>query len=452
MTNKTASDKLGTMDIRSLIITMSVPMMISMMVQAIYNIVDSYYVSHISEAALTAVSMSFPIQGFKIAASVGTGVGMNALLSRALGAKDKKYANKIAHNALILMFMWYSLFLIFGIFFTEAFFERQGASGEILMHGKAYLSIISTFSIFQFIQIYNERLLQATGLPMLSMLSQAVGAITNIILDPIFIFGYLGVPAMGAKGAAIATILGQTTGMAVSFLFNKYKNQDINYKFLGIEFDSSVIKEILKVGLPTTVMQSVGSVMGYLFNQILLTFTSTAVAVFGIYFKVQSFVFMPVFGLNNGTVPIMAYNYGAKNKDRIIETYKKAALYASIVMVLGLLIMQLFAANIMSIFNANDEMMHIGVSALRRISLCFVFVGFSIATSGMFQALGKSMYSLIISSIRQIGILIPVAYLISKRGVLNDVWWAFLIAEFCSFFVVLFFLKEIKKGVLDKID
>ena len=442
-------NKMGVVPVKKLLITMSLPMMISMLVQALYNVVDSLFVAQIGENALTAVSLAFPVQNLMIAIAVGTGVGINALLSRSLGQKDYKEANRAANNGVFLAVLSYLLFAVFGIFFTRIFFEMQTSDQEIIEFGCSYLSICTIASFAIFGQIVFERLLQSTGQTFYTMITQGVGAIVNIILDPILIFGLLGFPKMGVAGAAVATVLGQIAGMVLAILFNLKKNHEIQLKFRGFRPNGKTIARIYAVGVPSIIMTAIASVMTFGLNKILLMYSSTAAAVFGIYFKLQSFVFMPVFGLNNGMVPILSYNYGAQNKRRMIQTFRLSIFYATSIMVVGLVLFQIFPEPILRLFNASDTMMEIGVIALRVISLSFLFAGFGIMTSSVFQALGDGVLSMLVSIVRQLVVLLPAAYLLAKTIGLNAIWWSFPIAEvaaviFCSLVLLHIYKKTIK--------
>ena len=430
--NIVKENKMGTMPINKLLITMSLPMMISMLVQALYNVVDSIFVSQISENALTAVSLAFPVQNFMIAVGVGTGVGINALLSRALGEKNFEEANKVANNGVFLEVMSYLAFFIMGILFSKKFFQWQTDIEDIVNGGYLYLIICTTCSFGMYGQIVFEKLMQSTGRTFYSMISQLTGAVINIILDPILIFGLFGLPKMGITGAAVATVLGQISSMSLGIYLNKTKNKEIKIKVKGFRPNLKTIKKIYAVGIPSIVMSSIGSIMTFGVNKILLVFTSTATAVFGVYFKLQSFIFMPVFGINNGMVPIVSYNYGARNKDRLMQTVKTSIIYAIGIMLIGLAIFQLMPKQLLGLFNASEEMISIGIPALRIISLSFIFAGYCIVVGSMFQALGNGIMSLIVSIGRQLVVLLPAAYLLSKSGNLNLVWWAFPIAELAS--------------------
>lgn len=442
-------NKMGTMPINKLLISMSLPMMISMLVQALYNVVDSIFVSQISENALTAVSLAFPVQNFMIAVGVGTGVGINALLSRSLGEKKFEQANRVANNGVFLAVLSYIAFLILGIIFSRRFFQWQTDIKDIVDGGYSYLIIVTTCSFGMYGQIVFEKLMQSTGKTIFSMTTQLTGAIVNIVLDPILIFGLFGFPKLGISGAAIATVIGQICGMSLGIYLNTTKNKEIKVEVKNFRPSLRTIKEIYAVGIPSIIMASIGSVMTFGLNKILLVFSSTATAVFGVYFKLQSFIFMPVFGINNGMVPIIAYNYGARNKDRLMKTVKISIMYGISIMLIGLVIFQVFPKELLSLFNASDKMISIGVPALRTISISFLFAGYCIVVSSMFQALGNGVMSMIVSLVRQLIVLLPVAYLLSKSGNLNMVWWAYPIAEIASVCLSLIGFKYVyKKEVL----
>ena len=444
-------NKMGVMPVDKLLISMSFPMMMSMLVQALYNIVDSIFVSRIDENALTAVSLAFPLQSLMVAIGVGTGVGVNALLSRSLGEKEYDKVNKVAANGIFLSFLSYLLFLIIGLVAVNPFYMSQTKDAQILQYGKEYMTVVCCCSFGMYGQFIFERLLQSTGKTVYSMLTQLVGAIINIILDPIMIFGLFGVPAMGVKGAAVATVIGQTCAGLLALYINKKKNTEVKLSFQGFKPDAEIIKSIYKVGFPSIVMQSIGSVMTYGLNQILLVFTSTAAAVFGVYFKLQSFVFMPVFGLNNGMVPIVAFNYGARNKERVVKAIKLSIYYAEAIMALGFLIFQILPKQLFMLFDASDVMLSLGVPCLRIISISFLFAGFCIICGSAFQALGNGVYSMIVSIARQLFVLLPVAYLLSKLGNVNYVWWSFPIAEMISVTLSVYFLMKIHKTIISRI-
>lgn len=446
-------NKMGTLPLGKLLIQMSLPMMISMFVQALYNIVDSIFVAQISENALTAVSLAFPIQNLLIAVAVGTGVGINSLLSRRLGEKRQDQVDKAAMNGIFLTICSFILFVIIGIFVPRPYFESQTDNVEIIEYGITYMQICLIASVGLCGSITFERLLQSTGFTMLSMISQLVGTLFNIVFDPILIFGYCGFPEMGIAGAAIATVLGQIAAMFVSLFLNLKKNKEIHFSFKGLLPDWKIIKEIYAVGIPSIILSSIGSVMVYFLNMIIGAFTTTAIAVFGVYFKLQSFVFMPVFGLNNGAVPIIAYNYGAKKKERIIKAVKLSAFTAAGIMCIGTLIFELFPVQLLKLFNASPEMLQIGVKALRIIGIHFPIAAFCIIFGCVFQALGLGIQSMVISFVRQLIVLLPVAWLLSLTGNIDNVWWAFPIAEVSSLTLSVIFLKQVyKKYILPMKD
>lgn len=444
-------NKMGTMPVNKLLISMSLPMMISMLVQALYNIVDSIFVSRISENALTAVSLAFPIQSLMIAVAVGTAVGVNALLSRSLGEKEFERANQTAENGIFLAMVSFLIFVLVGLFVSEPFFRSQTKIEEIVIFGKEYLTVCCCASLGVFMQCMFERLLQSTGKTMYTMFTQGLGAITNIILDPILIFGYFGMPKMGVTGAAVATVIGQFFAALLAIYFNFKKNDEIHISFRKFKPNWRLIGTIYQVGLPSIIMQAIGSVMTYGMNLILVSFTETATAVFGVYFKLQSFIFMPVFGLNNGMVPIIAYNYGAGKKERVVRTIRLSAVYAVSIMLIGLVVMELFPQVLLGFFQASDKMLAIGVPALRIICLSFAFAGFCIVIGSVFQALGNGVYSMVVSIARQLLVLLPAAYLLSLLGNVNYVWWAFPIAEIVSLSLTLVFYTRINRKIISYI-
>ncbi|GFH93051.1 MAG: MATE family efflux transporter [Lachnospiraceae bacterium] len=444
-------NKMGVMPVNKLLLSMSLPIMISMLVQALYNIVDSIFVAKISENALTAVSLAFPIQSLMIATATGTGVGVNAILSKSLGEKNFEKANRTAVNGVFLAVMSYILFVIIGLTVTMPFYRSQTSDAEILAYGKQYLTIVCVASIGLFAQIIFERLLQSTGKTIYTMITQGTGAIINIILDPILIFGLLGFPAMGVTGAAVATVAGQIVGGIMGVVINEKVNHEIKLIWKGFRPSLQMIGAIYRVGVPSIIMQAIGSLMTYGMNLILISFTSTATAVFGVYFKLQSFIFMPIFGLNNGMIPIVAYNYGAGKKERLIKTVKLSVAYAMAVMVIGFLIFQTLPQVLLQWFNASDRMMEIGVPALRIISISFLLAGFCIICGSVFQALGNGVYSMVVSIARQLVVLLPVAFLLSKLGNVNYVWWAFPIAELMSLALSTFFLFRIYHKIIKHI-
>ena len=436
-------NKMGVMPVNKLLVTMALPMIVSMLVQAMYNIVDSIFVSRICEDALTAVSLAFPMQNLMIAVSSGTGVGMNALLSRSLGAKEFDNANEAARQGLFLAGCSYLAFLLFGIFGVRMFMRSQTDIEAIVDYGTTYLTIICLVSFGLFFQMTMERILQGTGRTMYSMISQTTGAVINIILDPILIFGLFGLPELGIAGAAIATVFGQVIAGLLATWLNLHKNPDITLRLKGFRPRAQVIKRIYSVGLPSILMMSISSVMTYGMNRILIAFTSTATAVFGVYFKLQSFIFMPIFGMNNGMVPIVAYNYGARKPHRITKTVKLAMLYAECIMLAGFAVFQLKPDLLLRMFNASDEMIGIGVVALRAISLSFLLAGICIIGSSSLQALGHGVFSMLISFGRQLIVLLPAAYLLAQTGNLDLVWYSFPIAEIASLALTTTFLLRV---------
>lgn len=438
-------NKMGTMPENQLLLSMAVPMMISMLVQALYNIVDSIFVSRICEDALTAVSMAFPWQNIIIAIAVGFGVGINALLSRALGQKNAERVNQVAVNGLLLAGLSYLLVLVAGLIGIRAYMRTQTDIETIVNYGITYLNICILCSFGVFVEITFERFLQATGRTVYSMITQLAGALTNIILDPILIFGLLGFPKLGIAGAAWATVIGQCVGAVVAVMLNHFKNPEVHLRLRRIRPNGRLMGEITAISIPSIIMSCISSLTCFVMNMILIAYSSTAVAVFGVYFKLQSFVFMPVFGLNNGMVPIIAYNYGAQKPERIHKTIRLGMAYAVAIMAVGLLVFQLIPKQLLLMFDASDAMLGIGAPALRIMSLAFVFAGVGIASSSACQAFGYSVYSMLISIARQIVVLIPAAYLLSLTGVLRSIWFAFPIAEIVSLFLSLFFLRTTLK-------
>ena len=438
-------NKMGIMPVGKLLLNMSLPMMASMLVQACYNIVDSIFVSRVSENAFTAVSLAFPIQTLMIALCAGTAVGINALLSRSLGEHNHEKARSAALNGVFLAVMGFLAFFLIGVFVVPAFFRAQTDVAEIVEGGIAYLRICCCASFGIFLGLTFDRLLQSTGRTLLTMYTQMLGAIMNIVLDPIMIFGLFGFPALGVAGAAVATVLGQIGGMLLSLWFCCKKNPEVPLNFRGFSPEKAVIAEIYRVGVPSIVMQSIGSVMTFGFNQILIGFSTTAAAVFGAYFKLQSFIFMPVFGLNNGLVPIVAYNYGARRPDRIKEAHRRGVFYAMSIMTVGVLLFQLVPGTLLQIFDPSEAMLAQGIPALRIISISFIPAAFCIISGSTFQALGSAVYSMINSITRQLVVLLPVAWLLSRTGVLDLVWLSFPIAEVASVVLSIVFLRRILK-------
>lgn len=445
-------NKMGVMPIPKLLITMSLPMIASMLVQALYNIVDSIFVAQLNEAALTAVSLAFPVQNLMIAVATGTGVGINALLSRSLGERKFDTANQIARNGIFLGILSALAFAILGALGSRLFFEAQTDDIQIIEYGTQYMSVITIASVGIFLQVTFERLMQSTGKTIFNMVIQGTGAIINIILDPILIFGWFGLPAMGVTGAAVATVAGQIIAAILGMILNYKFNKEIDLNMKGFRPCKETIGSIYKIGVPSILMQSLGSLTTFCMNNILLMFTSTAATVFGVYFKLQSFIFMPVFGLTNGMIPIVAYNYGARDKKRIQQTIKLSVVIAVSIMLAGLALFQLLPTSMLRLFDASENMLEIGVPALRTISLSFVFAGYCIVTSSVFQALGNGVYSLILSLARQLVIIIPVAFAFAKLFGLDMVWYAYPIAEVASVIICTILLKRIFRVKLKQLE
>ena len=443
-------NKMGVMPIGKLLFSMSAPMMLSMIIQACYNIVDSIFVARLSENALNAVSLAFPLQQLMIAVCGGTAVGMNALLSRALGAKEFDKANKIANTGIFLFACSYVVFALIGFFFSKPFFLAQTEVEEIVKYGTDYASICMCGAIGIFAQFCFEKMLQATGRTFCTMITHLIGTIVNIILDPILIFGLFGLPRLEVAGAAIATISGQVAAGLAAIIFNLKFNKDVHISFRLIRFEKAIVKEIYKIGLPSIVMQSIGSVMTFCLNKILIAFTTTATAVFGAYFKLQSFIFMPIFGLNNGMVPIIAYNYGAKKFDRVKKTITITIITAISVMFVGVLAFEFIPHILLGFFNASESMLSIGVPALRIIGTHLLFAGFCIIAGSVCQAIGNPNHSLLVSVCRQLVVLLPAAWFLSLTGRLELVWFAFPIAEFVSLILSSIFLKKTLKKAKEK--
>lgn len=440
-------NKMGTMPVNQLLVDISLPMVVAMLVQALYNIVDSIFVAQIDEYALTAVSLAFPMQNFMIAIAAGTGVGVNALLSKRLGEKRFAEVDKAANNAVFLAVCNYLLFLLIGALFSEYYFRAQTDIPEIISYGRTYLWICMAWSFGLYGQFCFERLLQSTGRTVCTMVTQISGAVVNLIFDPILIFGMFGFPKMGIAGAAAATVAGQIVAMLFALFYNKKKNVEIHLSLRKMRPDKWILGQIYQVAVPSILMVSIGSVMTFFMNKILLSFTSTAAAVFGIFFKLQSFVFMPVFGMNNGLIPIVAYNFGAGYKKRILDAAKSSMVAAVTMLMAGLIVAEWIPEKLLQLFNASEELIEIGVPALRILCLCYIFAGINIVASGVFQGLGKGSYSLVISIARQLFVLIPAAYLLSLTGILNAVWFAFPIAEVAAFLLAVFYLRKIFKNL-----
>ena len=442
-------NKMGTEPIGRLLFSVSFPIIISMLIQALYNMVDSYYIGKISEEAFTAVSIAFPLQNIIVGIGVGTGVGMNSLLSRSLGEKNFDKANLSAENGIFLSILYGLFLLILAFILPKFYYESQNVSEIIVEYGIEYLSIIMAFSIGVFVQINCERLLQSTGRSMLTMLTQGIGALINIILDPIFIFGYYGLPAMGVKGAAIATVLGQIIGALFGIFFNFKYNKDIQIKTIRPRL--KIIKNIYEVGLPSIIMISVTSTTIYFLNKILSVYSASAIAALGAYYKIQSFIFLPIFGLTNGMVPIIAYNYGAEFKGRILETIKLGFICGILMMLIGTAILLIFPEQLLDIFSASDAMKEVGITMLRIISLCFIFAGISIMGGSVFQALGNGLLTLIDAVIRNIIIILPYTYIVSRIAPIEYVWWSYLLSETSSIIFVSYFMKNFAMKKIDEL-
>lgn len=448
-----AQNKMGTAKMLPLIFSMALPAMFSMLVQALYNIVDSYFVSQYSEKALSAVSLAFPIQNLQIAFAVGTAVGVTSLISRRLGQGRKDEAGAAAVHGIFLGVGTALLFAIYGAFFTTPFFKLFETDPEIIQMGDQYISVCCIFSFGCFVSVMLEKTLQATGNMIWPMVFQLIGAVTNIALDPIFIFGYFGLPALGVTGAAVATVAGQIVSMIVSIIVMATREHAIKISFKGFRFDWTTVKNIYAVGLPAIVMQAIGTVMNMAMNGILSGFSTTAYTVFGLYFKLQSFVFMPVFGLTQGLLPIMGYNYGAKDKKRLLSALKQGCMIALCIMTAGMLTFLLLPEQLLGIFNPSAELLSIGVPALRTICTCFLFAALGIVTSTLFQAVGKGTYSLIISLMRQLIVLVPAAWLLARlTGAVNAVWWAFPIAECISLAASIFFFLRLYRKEISRLE
>lgn len=452
--NTVRENKMGVMQEGKLLLNMSLPMMVSMLVQAMYNIVDSIFVSKISEDALTAVSLAFPLQSLMIAVGAGTGVGVNALISRGLGEKRRDHVDAVAANGIFVYALSYIVVAILGFSVVKPFYNMQIGSGQenIMELGVEYLSIAMIFSFGLFAQFVFERILQATGRTFFTMISQMTGAVINIIMDPILIFGLLGFPKLGIAGAAIATVMGQIIASIIACVYNLKKNTDVTISFKGFRLEGRIIKEIYIIGLPSIIMQSIGSVMTTGMNLILMGISSTAAAVFGVYFKLQSFFFMPVFGLNNGLIPILSYNYGARNKKRMINTLKYGYMIAFLFMLVGFAAFMLIPDKLLLLFEASEMMLAIGVPALRTIAFHFLIAWFCIVSGTLFQAVGNAVYSMYVSVARQLVVLLPVAYVLAKIGGLSLIWWCFPIAELMSLLISVVCLKATAKKKLADFD
>lgn len=431
---------------------MSIPIMISMLVQAFYNVVDSIFVAQVSEKALTAVSLAFPIQNLVIAVSIGTAIGVNSLLSRSLGAKEFERAELSANNGIVLGFLSWIVFAVLGLTCSRTFFSLFTDDPELLAMGTRYISVCLVFSLGIFMDITCERILQSTGDTIHPMIIQSTGAVVNIILDPIMIFGWFGFPAMGVLGAAVATVIAQHVSgiMAIHFV-RKNKEVEIDRRFFKLKRE--IVRAIYAVGIPTIIMQAIGTLMLTGLNKILIAYGISAIAVLGVYFKIQSFIFMPVFGLNTGMIPVIGFNYGARKPKRITETLKVGSLIAISIMAVGMTIFMLFPDVLLGWFNASEQMMEIGVVALPRISLCFLSASISIVLISFFQAIGDGYISMIVSITRQMVFLLPSAYLLGKFFGLDAIWFCFIIAEIASFILTLaFYRMEYKRKLKPMFD
>lgn len=436
-------NRMGVMPVGKLLFSMSSPMVISFLVQSLYNIIDSIFVARYSDEALTAVSLVYPVQILMISVAAGTGVGINALLSRQLGERNREGAKKTADNAVLLGIIASIVFAIFGAAVTKIFFDTQTGNENIRSLGYPYMFIVTVFSCGIILEITFERILQSTGKTIFNMITQGLGAVINIILDPILIFGLLGAPRLGTAGAAIATVFGQIVAMILSFIFNMKYNEEVKIGKGVLKPDLGIIKEIYRVGIPSIAMQSMSTIMIFALNRILISFSDMAVSVLGIYFKLQSFVFMPIFGLNNGMTPIVAYNYGARNKDRIIKTVKYSMLTAIGIMVAGTGVFWLFTRELLMLFSQNNEMINMGIPALRICSLCFIMAAFDVVAIGVFQSLGNGLYALYASFLRQLVLILPIAYFISRFIGLSAVWYAVPLAELGCLTLDIFLMKRI---------
>ena len=445
-------NKMGVMEIKKLIMTMSLPIMISMLVQALYNIVDSMFVARVSDNALAAVSLCYPIQMIIVAVACGTAVGLNALLSRYLGQKKPKEANQVALHGILLAIVNWLIFAIIGIFFSEAFLRLFSTDQEIVAMGISYMKICTIFSFGVFMQITYERIMQSTGNTVYNMIIQGVGALVNIMLDPIFIFGMLGLPAMGVTGAAIATVIGQIVAMLLGIIITQTKIKEVQIHLREFHLELRMIKDMYRIAIPAILMQSIMSFMTVFMNMILVTFSELAVSAFSIYFKLQQFVFMAVNGMNNALIPIISYNFGAKKKQRILDSIHFSLIVACVIMIAGTIIFQCFPQQLMYLFDANEEMMNIGVPALRIISLSFIFSGISLVLSAVFQSVDHANKSLMITLLRQMVLLLPIVYLLANQFGLNALWWAFPITEAAVSILAYIYLKIVKAKTIMKIS
>lgn len=441
-------NKMGTMEVRRLILTMSLPIMISMLVQALYNIVDSMFVARVSEAALAAVSLCYPIQMIMVAVACGTGVGINALLSRYLGEKKREKASQVAMHGLFCAICNWLVFAVIGLFFSEAFLRLFSDDVQIIMMGISYMQICTICSFGVFVQITYERIMQSTGNTIYNMVIQGVGALINIILDPIFIFGLGPVPALGTAGAAIATVIGQIVAMFLGIIITQKKIREIQLSVRGFHLDGMIMKAMYRIAIPAILMQSIMSFMTVMMNMILAPFSEMAVSVFSIYYKLQQFVFMAVLGMNNALIPILSYNYGAHQMERIREGIRFALWMSCVIMAIGTVVFQLLPTQLLYLFDAKETLLSIGIPALRTISVSFVFAGISMVLCSVFQALASPNHSLLVTLLRQMVILLPLAYGFSSAFGLDMCWWSFPITEVLCALLSLYLLRSVQKRVL----
>lgn len=446
-----SADKMGNTPMLRLILSMSLPTMFSMIIQAMYNIVDSVFVSSLGQDALTALSLAYPLQLMTISVAVGTGVGINSFISRRLGEKNQELANNGAANGIFISIISWLVFLLVGIFLTVPFFKLFNPTPGVMKYGVDYTSIILIFSVGVMVEIAIEKVLQATGNMIFPMIFQLIGAVTNIVLDPLFIFGIGPFPRMEVAGAAIATVIGQILAMLFAIYIFFFKKHAVQVHVRNFKPNLKIIKNIYAVGFPSIIMQSISSVLVVGLNAILMGFSEAAVSVHGIYYKMQSFVFMPVFGLNQGLMPIMGYNFGAKNKDRLHSAIRYGCIIAAFIMLCGTVIFWIFPAQILSLFNANDDILNMGIKAMRFISLSFLPAAIDIIFSTTFQAVGKGFSSMILSLLRQLVFILPAAFVLSNFGV-NAVWFAYPIAEVGALIVAIFLYTRINRKVFSKLQ
>ncbi len=445
-------DKLGTMPMGKLLINMSGPIILSMLIQALYNIVDSMFVARYSEVALNAVSLCYPIQMIMVAISLGGAVSVQALLARALGSKDREKANKVASHGLVMALFHSVIFIIFGIFFSKAFLNLFSHDQELILEGEKYMRICTIFGFGIFVQIVYERFMQATGNAFYNMIIQGAGALLNIILDPIFVFGLFGFPELGISGAAIATVLGQILGTLLGIIITKHKVKEIHATIRHFHLDKKLTEEMYRIAIPSMLMNSIMSIMTIFMNMILATYSTLAVSVFSIYFKLQQFLYMAINGMSNAVIAIISYNYGAKNKSRIQSCIKLSIFSTVVIMILGTILFQLCPKQLLSLFNASQEMYSIGIPALQIISLSFVFGGVNVQSCAILQSLESSKESLIITLLRQLIIVLPLAYLFSMLFGLNYIWISFPISEFLAFCISLYFLRQVDEDFIETLD